>query len=304
MPEIFKNLWVKLAAIILAILLWVHVATNKVYQKEVTIPLSQIEFSGKLVLVEPPPESVKVIVSTIGKRLLRTDWKRKGLKLVVNRTTPGKFKADVTVGTITLAKSEKVDIVEVVSPREIELNCDRRLEKKVPARSQLIVLPGEGFTVSKRDSLLPAMITVSGPWEKISTLDHISIRKETFENVRNNFSVKEHLELPYIYGMKAFPDTVAVFITVTPIKTRVFADLIIKLKNIPPGKSYDIIPAKIELRVSGSPGIIDTLSSGTLSAIADYSLVDGRGIVPIEVICPPSIFIVRRSVDSIRVFIK
>ena len=63
MPKLFENFWVKIAALVLAVLLWLHVATDKTYQMQLALPLTQVELSGDLTLTEPPPESVLVVVT-------------------------------------------------------------------------------------------------------------------------------------------------------------------------------------------------------------------------------------------------
>jgi YbbR domain-containing protein len=304
MPKIFENLWVKLSAIVLAVLLWFHVVTNKVYQEEVTLPLAQVEMSGRLVLTEPPPDSITVIISATGKKLLRSDWKRKGLKLLINRTNPGKFKAEISVGNLSLAKSEKVDIIEVVFPREIEVNCDRRVEKRVPVRSQLAVIPADGFAVSRTDSIVPATVLLIGPADRLEKITHIDTKKDVIDKAKNNLTARVPLEHGDIYGLMVSPDTVEVSVEISAVRLRVFSDIPVKLINAPRGKSFDMIPAKIELHAAGSPGIIDTLSAGKISVVADYGLIDSKGTAPLKIDIPSSISIIHKSVDSVRIFRK
>jgi len=71
LPGMFDNLWVKLAAVVLAVLLWFHVATEKVYQHQYALPLTQVDIDENLVLTEPYPDSITVLVSASGKVLLR-----------------------------------------------------------------------------------------------------------------------------------------------------------------------------------------------------------------------------------------
>jgi len=55
MPNLFKNLWTKLAALLLAFLLWFHVATDKTFQYEANLKLTQIELVDEIALSAPPP---------------------------------------------------------------------------------------------------------------------------------------------------------------------------------------------------------------------------------------------------------
>ena len=204
-----ENLWVKIAAIVLAILLWFHVATDKVYQNSYTLPLKAVEITGDLVLTKPPPvDSITIMVSAQGKKLLRTDWKKQGLKLVASRSLPGKFGVDVTTDNLSLIKADEIELLEVLDPREISLVCDESSTRTLPIQNRINVIPDEGFMVDRGDSLNPTVVTVSGPKRMIDTLTYIATEADNFDAVRNDFSQKVALQYPDIYGLILNPDSV------------------------------------------------------------------------------------------------
>lgn len=301
MAKLFENLWVKVAAIILAILLWFHVATDKVYQNEITIPLSQVDLAGDLVLLEPPPDSVTVTVSATGKTLLRTDWKKRGARLAVNLSRAGKFKTEMSTGNLSLVKAEKVELIDVIAPREVFFSCDWKGEKEVPVKSRVVVLPDEGYAVDDNDSLVPGVVRITGPRSLMATIDHVETVKANLENVRNNFTKKIAVASPDVYGMSIEPDSVVVFVGVVPIRRKVLSDVPIKLINSPPKRLFDVAPRSTELTVAGKADAIDSLTPNLVSAIADYVLADGNGVIPVQVIVPPAISLLHKSVDSVRI---
>jgi YbbR domain-containing protein len=304
MPKLFENLWVKIAALLLAILLWFHVATEKVYQNEINLPLTLIDLADDLVLVEPPPESVSVLVSAVGKRLLRTDWKKKGVKLVVTGSRAAKFKTEVSTSNLSLVKADKVDLIEVLAPREVVLKCEIRTEKVVPIRSRVVVLPDEGYAADDNDSIVPASAVVSGPRNPVSRLRFIDTEEKVVEGVRNDFSMRVALSLPDTYGMTVDPDSVVSYVRVTPVKRRVFENINIGLINSPHGTNYDILPSSLALRVAGKSGDIDSLSADLISVIADYILTDSNGFIPVQIAVPPSISVLYQSVDSVKLITR
>lgn len=304
MTKLIENLWVKIAAILLAVLLWFHVVTDKVYQNEINLPLMQVDLTGELVLAEPPPDSINVTVSATGKMLLRTNWKKRGVKLAVNRSYAGKFRVDVTPGNLSLVKAEKVDLIDVISPREIALSCDLKVEKKVPVKSKITILPDEGYAIINDDSIIPGIVTAVGPRTQMTSLRYLETEEKTLEGARDDFSKRIALSYPEIYGLKIEPDSVVAYINVVPVKRRIFPNVIVNLINAPRGREYEIIPSLIELEVAGRADAVDSLTSSHFSALADYILADSNGFIPVQVVTPSAISLLYKSADSVRIVEK
>ena len=63
------NIVLKASAIALALLLWVHVATNKTYEYQLNLPLKVVNVPKGLVLVSETPSIVAIKVRATGKQL-------------------------------------------------------------------------------------------------------------------------------------------------------------------------------------------------------------------------------------------
>jgi len=300
MPKLFENLWVKIAAILLAILLWFHVATEKAYQIEITLPLTQVEISDELVIAAPIPDSICVLVSASGKKLLRSDWKHSGLKLVVSGNRAVKIRTEISTANLSLVKADKIDLLDVILPREIILACERKMQTTVPVKSMLAVHPDEGYIVDENDSIVPASVTLMGPRNKTRDIKYIETIPKTIEGVRDNFSSRIALKRPDIFGLVIEPDIVVAYFNVTPVKRKVFNKIPIKLINIPHGSSYHISPNSVDLRISGKTETVDSISVELISAIADNMLANSNGVIPVQIAIPPSVSLLYKSVDSVR----
>jgi YbbR domain-containing protein len=300
MKKLFENLWVKLAALVLAVLLWFHVVTDKTYQNEIALPLKKVDLAEDLALIEPPPDSITVNVSATGKSLLRTDWKKRGLRLVVDRSRPGRFTTDVSTANLSLVKAEKVVLRDVISPREIAFSCDWKSEKEVPILSRITVLPDEGYAAPESDSIVPSTAIISGPKRALSPLEYVETERIVLEGVRNSFSREVALLAGDTYGLKIEPDSAIAYINVYPVRRKVISGVTIELINAPRHKMFDVVPKTIELRVAGKAGGIDSLTADRVSAIADYVLANAAGVIPVQVVLPPSISLLYKSTDSVR----
>ncbi len=301
MARIFENLWVKIAALILAILLWFHVATEKVYQHEIFLPLARINLTGELVISEPPPDSILVTVSATGKSLLRTDWKKRGVSLVVHQSRPGRFKVDITNENLSLVNADNVDLVSVTNPREIYLQCDHKIQKSLPVRSKFVIKPDEGFAVDNVDSIVPAMVEVAGPNRAVAPLSFVETEARIFEGVRNNFTRKIALVIPDVYGLEFEPDSVLTYITVVPVKRKAFSGIPVLLINSPPDWRFRLDPDSVDIIISGKAGVVDSLNREFISAIADYALIGTDGFAAVQVLIPGHVSLVSQTADSVKV---
>ena len=306
MPKLFENLWTKLAALLLAFLLWFHVATDKTFQYETNLKLAQIDLTDELALSEPAPDEFRVIVSARGKRLLRSDWKKAGLRLMIDRSRQGRVKINFDQNNLSLIKSDNIELINIISPRDVVLEFDKKIQKEVPLRSTVTIIPDQGFIVSKNDSLVPNQVTITGPRKLLNSVEFIETVPESVEGIRNNLSMRIPLVYPDIYGLEIFPDTVSYFVNVSPVKTRVFSDISIQLINLPsqPDSAVLIQPNNLEIRIGGIPFIIDSLQPDSFSAIVDYRQFDSLGYAPIEVTIPHSLLIISQSADSVKLIRK
>jgi len=301
MPKLFENLWVKIAALILATLLWFHVATEKVYLNQITLELTQVDLPPDLVLMEPAPESVMVTVSATGKSLLRSDWKKSGTRLVITSGRPGRFSYDINTENLLLVKSELVSLIEVIAPREFMFRCDRQMDKTVPVVSKMQLIPDQGFAVSGGDSLSPTVVTVTGPRTTLDQVEQIETQPLRLDGVRNDLIMRTALIYPDIYGLKITPDSVDLFISVVPAKTRVFSDVPIRLQHPPLNREVSIAPATVELRFSGAPNAIDNMDRNRIGATASFVHADSNGVAPITINFPKDVKLQHKSVSSVRI---
>jgi len=301
MTKVFENFWIKLAALLLAILLWFHVVTDKTFQYEITLGLKQVELSADIVLLEPPPDDIRVVVSAAGKRLLRSDWKKSGLRLVTNQSRPGKTRVELNTDNISLINSDKITLTDIITPRDIVINADRLMEKIVPVKSRIDITPDNGFMLAGVDSILPPSVTIAGPRSLVLPTQYIETEAESHTGIRNDMTLSIALTYPDIYGLTIMPDTVSYVVAVTPMKTRQFDSLAVRLINAPPDLNYTLEPTAISIRAGGLARNIDTVRAGSIYVTADYSLADSSGTVRPTVILPPALKLVGTTPPAVRI---
>jgi len=301
MGRFFENFWIKIAALLLAVLLWFHVVTDKAFQYTIDLPISQVALSGDLILTEAPSEKIRVIVSATGKRLLQTDWKKEGLKITINRNIAGRFNAEIGPDNLSLVRSDGLELFEVISPREIVLSCDRLMEKEVPVKSRIEVDTDEGFMEAPLKALMPDRVTISGPRRHVLTVDSVETEPKEYKGVRNDLSLKVPLVYPDLYGIKIRPDTVNYFVSITPVRSRIFTSIPVILAAEDSLKFLMISPERVEVRVGGKAGVIDSLNRGDILVTADSRQADSLGNIRLQVELPPAVSLIYTKPEEVRI---
>ncbi|UCE24973.1 MAG: YbbR-like domain-containing protein [Candidatus Zixiibacteriota bacterium] len=301
MMKILDHFWLKVTALILGLLLWFHVATEKTYNYELPLPLEEVSLEQGLALSQAPPDSIMAVVSATGKQLLRQKWRERGLRVVATQFSSGRHELQLTTSnTFLISPSADVSLDEIVSPSSVTLQVDRRSEVMVRVEPDIITEPADGFAVSEITAGTPPEVKLIGPQSAIRRITEVHTVTKELAELRNTLTLTLPLAAPDSYGVTLEPDSVTVTVRVVPVKTRVFEDVPVVIYNSPPGQGILAQPPSVRIELTGPPEDIDLLNRNALIASVDYTKTDsitGRTLLKID--CPPKFRVRRASVDSV-----
>lgn len=305
MIKIFDHFWLKIIALVLGLLLWFHVATEKVYNYQLLMPVTEVSLDADLSLAKAPPDSFSVVVSATGKQLLRQKWRERGLKVIGTGLAPGRHQLKLTTSNTFLeSPSSEVSLDEIISPTSITLNVDRLSEVKAKVVPDIVSEPDEGFAVSGISPVIPPEVTVTGPASVVGRITEVNTVRKELSGLRNNLELTLPLAMPDQYGLELEPDSVSVTVRVVPVKTRVFQDIPVVVYNSPVDRSVTAQPATVRIELTGPPEDIDLLNRNALIASADFSKVSPSGKAAIKIECPAKFRVKYQSVDSVALVIQ
>lgn len=302
MAKIFEHFWLKIIAVILGLLLWFHVATEKTYNYELNLPITEVVLDSGLTLSEQPPESLQVSISATGKQLMRKKWRDRGLRLMANRLKFGRHELTLTTANVLISSpTPDVTLEDIVFPSHLTLMVDYIGQKNVTVVPDLITEPGEGFAVGKITRPKPAEVTLYGPRNLLSQINSINTEQKELVGLRNNIDLTLSLQMPEGYGLKAEPDSVRFMVEIVPVKTRVFENIPIVVYNSPNDKTVYPQPRVINIELTGPPTDIDLLNRNALIASVDFNnKVDSNKVV-IKIECPAKFKVKNATADSARI---
>ena len=177
----------KLAALALAVILWVVVALEKPTTQLVGIQLDLVLAPDVAAAQAPPP--IKALVSGPQRELLRLTAPLV-IRAVVNASGVGagtRHHLVIAPSDVQVPGGVKVTVQEV-EPREIDLVLDRRAQRMVAVRA--IVQTDSGFAIDGALAVAPPAVRVSGPRALVGTLDSLDTEPLDLRGVAGSFERK------------------------------------------------------------------------------------------------------------------
>ncbi len=305
MTWLLENFWLKLIALVIGLLLWFHVASEKVYEYNVRLPVTNVLLNDSLTLSDSPPDSVLVTVSAIGKQLLRSKWKERGLIINATQFNSGRYVINLSEDNLSLVNAPAdINLDKIISPSSINLNIDQMIEKEVGVTVDLVTQPDNGFAVSKISTPDPSMVTVSGARARLREINEIVTVPRELTGLRSNVTIKLPLLMPEEYHTIVSPESVTVTIEVVPVKTRIFQKIPVVIYNAPTDRTVMISPEYVDIELTGPPEDIDLLNKNALVASVDFRALDSARVAPLKIDCPINFKVKTSTVKSIKFFIN
>ncbi len=301
----FENIGIKLVALILGLLLWFHVATEKVYHNEVTLPVTDVLLAEDLTLSREPPDSLMVSVSASGKQLLRQSWRRRGLRINANKFPAGRHRLGLSIANVSLVDpGGEITLDKVVSPTSVELHVDRIAVDTLPVTLDLTPLTDEGYAVKSISRPEPSEVAITGPRSIIGSFRTVFTEPRTLSKLRNSVDLNLRLTAPDGYGIKVSPDSVRATVEVVPVRTRVIEGIAVAVFNTPADSTEAADPPAVQVIVTGPPAEVDSLPPEAIVLSVDYEDLTADGYAPVHYDVPVGIKIKRIEPDSVRIIVR
>ncbi len=299
------NILIKLIAVLLAILLWFYVISQKQYEYELTLPVTEIDFPAGLGPISPLPDSLAVKVIAEGKKLLSSKWKKAGLRLKASRLKRGVNRLDLNLETVSLVISEDITLLDLPEAVSVSVRLDRIDSVVRPVASRLVVLPAEGYMViSGREKIEPVKTTVIGPAISLKQIDSIYTEQKILDGLDKSRRTTLQLEIPENMALTLEHDSVTVEVEIDKIKSRLFENISVTTGRIPSGDRVIVDPDRVSLELTGPETIIDTISAGQISVWVRPSGSVSDGYVVPHISLPPNVNLRRIIPDSIRILVS
>jgi hypothetical protein len=303
MKYLLQNFWLKMLALVIGLLVWFHVATDKTYTYQLRLPVTQVDLREHNTLASLPPDSLTVVVSAKGKQLIRSEWREQGVRINISKLQSGEHVFNLTPENTSLINvSKNVRIDEIVFPNPIEVDVDVESKVELPVQPEVTISPDDGYAITGRVEVLPPRVMVTGPKSILRSLKSVHIENRELSGIRNNITIAARVEPPQGYGIKIEPESVIVKMNIVPVSSKVFESIPVIVYNTPSNRSITPNPQSVRIELTGPPDEINLLNRNSITASVDFRQRDSlTGMAPIKVDCPANIRVKKISNDAIRI---
>jgi YbbR domain-containing protein len=277
----FRQLGLKMLAIVLASVLWLTVAGEHVVERSLRVPLEFRNIPEALEIVGNAPDTV--------------DVRLRGSSAVLSRVQPGEI---VAVIDLSSARSGSrlfhirndevrapfgVEVSQVV-PSTLALELEKSARRRVPVVPAIEGDPAPGFVVGRFDSD-PATVEIVGPDSHVrqvaeATTEPVSV-KDAKARVRDGVTIG--VADSSVRLAQAQNANVTVEIWPAPVERRM-PDVPVRWRNLGTGLRAQVSPQLVHVTVRGSKDPLAALRSDSIQAFVDLAgLGSGRYNLRVQV---------------------
>lgn len=177
LPGVLTRNWpLKLAALALAIILWLFVASEETTSQLVAVQV-EVELPADLALAKPAPP-LRALVTGPGRELIKLYSNPPVIHAVVPAGVAASWRLTVSPSDVQLSRNARVSIQDV-EPRSLEFDFDRVARRDVPVALRGVIEAESGFAIARPLAVTPATVRVTGPRALVLAVD--SVRTDPLE---------------------------------------------------------------------------------------------------------------------------
>lgn len=170
---LLDNLGLKLVSLLLAVVVYLHVYTERPATMIVSFPVEVTGLPESLAVTRSRPAAVAAELTGTGKQLIRLRLTEPSLRLTMPGARAGLHRRHVTVEDLPVRDPEPLQAAQLIEPTEIELEIERVFAKSVPVVARFTGIAAGG--VAPGWSAQPAAVVVRGPRSVLAGIDSLPL---------------------------------------------------------------------------------------------------------------------------------
>ncbi len=253
----------KIAALALALFLWLYVTSSRSYEATMRLPLTVVELPESLVVVNDIPTSAQVRVFGRGDRLLWLALQKPGVQLSLKGEREGSLTRMLEPADVVLPGESRVQVRQVLSPRVFQVEVDRLVTRTVPVRCLVDGAPEQGYVrVTGTPTLVPDQVRVRGPAGRVAGLKTMPVEPLVITGARDTVVAMLRVGVPDIKHLTVDPTHVQATLAVEPVRD-------VRVEGV---------PIKVEGARSVSPAKVTVVLTVPESRAAEASVLDSTKV--------------------------
>ncbi len=290
----------------MASLLWFHVATEKVYESTKSFRMRISNTPENLILSREVPPEVQVKIRAKGKELLKLLlMEKKNVQIDIGDFRVGENDYALKPEEIPVPEGLNLEVVEILSPKSIPINLDPLIERRVPIRPQIEILPGIGYLQVGEVSLDSHEVVISGPRGLVRKIGSIQTEKKILEGATEPISEWVGLALPEGCNLNLSFGEVKFSADVQKATKKKISSVPVKTINLPRGRKATIQPDSINVVIVGGENVVNQVNTDQIKVVVNCAGVRRNKEINLRplVKLPASVTLLRTEPDSLVVTI-
>jgi YbbR domain-containing protein len=268
---IFNNIHIKVAALVVASVLWTFAKGEQESSRLFSIPLVLRNVPEGLTTVEKIPDSIDVLLEGDNKDLVRLDlWGEPYSVIDMTGAQAGRtFRVSLSPANVVLPRDARVQVVEVRHPRSLDLEIDDLINLRVGVSPVVEGEPADGYYVFGSERSLPDSVFVFGPARIVSELTSVSTAPLSIDGRRNDIDAVRRIEFEERWSLHAVPKEVRVLVGVEGTKVATLADVPTLFEHELGFEEATVVPETVVLTLSGPDHLTSSLRAEDIEVLID-----------------------------------
>ena len=185
-----KNIWLKLASLVLATTLWIFVILSGRTEIAMDVPVVYTGLKQQLDMIESP---TKVSIIIEGQKSLLKNIRRGEIKAVIDlsETKSGRSFFTLTKENFELPKTL---LLTNIDPETISVTIESEMKKRVPVKPVIVGRPEKGFTIFDI-KVVPENLVVEGPKSLIVKIYSVKTEPIDINGLNTDLQFKANLDI-------------------------------------------------------------------------------------------------------------
>jgi len=268
---IFNNMHIKMAALVVGIVLWMFAKGEQEGTRLFSIPLILRNVPDGLTNVEKIPDSIDVLLEGDNKELVRLNLWGEPYAVVdmTGAQAGGTFRVSLSPANVILSRDTEVQVVEVRDPRNLDLEIDELINRRVAVSPVIEGAPADGYYLLGRERSLPESVFVFGPARVVSELTSVRTVPLSIDGRRTRVDAVRRIEFEERWNLHAVPKEVRVLVGVEGTKIATLPDVPTLFEHELGFREATVVPATVELTLSGPDHLASSLRAEDVLVLVD-----------------------------------
>ncbi|MEW5928445.1 MAG: CdaR family protein [Gemmatimonadota bacterium] len=274
-----RNWQLKLAALALAVLLWVVVSAEQVTTQWIPVPVRVASGDpGRVVTGGPLPQEVEVRFAGAGRELWELALERPVLVLPVERVQEDSQVFVLDPRMVRIPNGLRSVTPLDVRPASVRVLTQRLVSRDLPVRVRIAQRSRDRYVVLDTPTVRPATVRVTGPADRVARLGAVVTEPLEIGAADSAFRRGVALDADSLEGVRASTRSVEVAATVDRVVERIFPAV-----PVAGPAGAVVLPERVDVRVQGPSRQVRALDVGTFSlSVSADSLPPGGALLPVR----------------------